>query len=32
VVDVTDEVAGRQRAQEVVDSRPTEPFDVSSLR
>jgi hypothetical protein len=32
VVDVTDEVGGRQRAQEVVDSRPTEPFDVSSLR
>jgi hypothetical protein len=31
VVDVTDEVARRQRAQEVVDSRPTEPFDVSAL-
>ena len=32
VVDVTDEVAERQRAQGVVDTRPTEPFDVSSLR
>jgi hypothetical protein len=32
VVDVTDEVAQRQRAQGVVDARPTEPFDVSSLR
>jgi hypothetical protein len=32
VVDVTDEVAQRQRAQGVVDPRPTEPFDVSSLR
>ena len=31
VVDVTDEVARRQRAQEVVESRPTEPFDVSAL-
>jgi hypothetical protein len=31
VVDVTDEVARRQRAQGVVDSRPTEPFDVSAL-
>jgi hypothetical protein len=32
VVDVTDEVAQRQRAQGEVDARPTEPFDVSSLR
>jgi hypothetical protein len=32
VVDVTNEVAQRQRTQGVVDTRPTEPFDVSSLR
>ncbi len=31
VVDLTDEVAQRQRAQGEVDARPTEPFDVSSL-
>jgi Ricin-type beta-trefoil lectin domain len=32
VVDVTGEVAQRQRAQGEVDARPTQPFDVSSLR
>ncbi len=31
VVDVTDEVARRQPAQEVADTRPTKPFDVRSL-
>jgi ricin-type beta-trefoil lectin protein len=31
VVDVTEEVRRRRAAQEVADSRPTEPFDVSSI-
>jgi hypothetical protein len=32
VVDVTDEVARRRASQEVVDARPTMPFDTRSLR